>query len=179
LYLTNPLCLQIQDLYPKASIDVEVSSGEDNAPKPDALTDKEKAPIGDDAEDGGASSAEPITPNPIGSNAPEQTDPFITDWVTTIVPPAGGHRCKHPPLVIKRKQPLPSLDQVMSQIELPPYYGPLSPLDLVAIVIIFGRLFEAFRHTSQVVDVGDVTDGNDRLPNKTRQPSLRKLLVPR
>jgi hypothetical protein len=37
----------------------------------------------------------------------------------------------------------------MTQIELPPYRGPRSPLDLVAIEIIFGRLSEAFRHASQ------------------------------
>jgi hypothetical protein len=108
---------------------VEVSSGEDNAPKPDALADKEKAPSCDNAEYGGASSAKPITANPIGSNATEQTDPSVADRVTAIAPPTGGHRCKHPPHAIKRKQPLASVAQVMSQIDLPPYCGPHSPLD--------------------------------------------------
>jgi hypothetical protein len=37
----------------------------------------------------------------------------------------------------------------MTQIELPLYRRPRSPLDLVAIEINFGHLFEAFRHTSQ------------------------------
>jgi hypothetical protein len=32
----------------------------------------------------------------------------------------------------------------MSQVELPPSRGPRSTLDLVAIVIIFGRIFETF-----------------------------------
>jgi hypothetical protein len=31
----------------------------------------------------------------------------------------------------------------MYQVELPPYYGPRSPLDLVAFEIVFGRMFEA------------------------------------
>jgi hypothetical protein len=32
----------------------------------------------------------------------------------------------------------------MTQIEIPLYCGPRSPLDLVAVEIIFGRLFVAF-----------------------------------
>jgi hypothetical protein len=35
-------------------------------------------------------------------------------------------------------------NEMMTQIELPPYRGPQNPLDLVAMEIIFGRLFEAF-----------------------------------
>jgi hypothetical protein len=38
----SPLGLQIQDLYPGASIDVEVSSGEDDVLTPDASTTKQK-----------------------------------------------------------------------------------------------------------------------------------------
>jgi hypothetical protein len=53
----SPLGLQIQDLYPGASIDVEVSSGEDDVLTPNASTTKQKKLAGDDAEDGGASSA--------------------------------------------------------------------------------------------------------------------------
>jgi hypothetical protein len=78
-----------------------VSSGEDNAPKPDALTDKEKAPIGDDAEDGGASSAEPITPNPIRSDAPEQANSSIADRAASIVPPTSRHGRKRPATAIR------------------------------------------------------------------------------
>jgi hypothetical protein len=37
-----------------------------------------------------------------------------------------------------------SADQVMTQIELPPYREPRRPLDLVTIEIIFGCLFETF-----------------------------------
>jgi hypothetical protein len=71
--------LQTQGFYPKVHIDVEVSSGKDDVSKTDALTDKKKVPDGDDAEDGGASSAEPITPNLIRFDAPEQADPSIAD----------------------------------------------------------------------------------------------------
>jgi hypothetical protein len=56
----------------------------------------------------------------------------------------GGHMHKRPPPAPKRKHALSSTDQVMTQIELPSYHGPRSPLDLVAIEIIFGHLFEAF-----------------------------------
>jgi hypothetical protein len=49
-----------------------------------------------------------------------------------------------PPPTLKCKQSKPPPDQVMTQIELPPYHGPRSPLDLVAVEIIFGHLFEAF-----------------------------------
>jgi hypothetical protein len=34
-----------------------------------------------------------------------------------------------------RSNPVPLADQVMTQVELPPYRGPRSPLDLVAIEI--------------------------------------------
>jgi hypothetical protein len=32
----------------------------------------------------------------------------------------------------------------MTQVELPPYHGPCILLDVVAIEIVFGRIFEAF-----------------------------------
>jgi hypothetical protein len=50
---------------------VEVSSGEDQAPKTDTLTGKQKEPIGDDAEGEAVSSVEPIAPGLISSNVPE------------------------------------------------------------------------------------------------------------
>jgi hypothetical protein len=51
---------------------------------------------------------------------------------------------KNVPLASKHKQPIPSIDQVMTHIKLPPYHGPQSPLDLVVVEIILGHLFEAF-----------------------------------
>jgi hypothetical protein len=67
----------------------------------------------------------------------------------------------------------------MNQIEFPPYHEPRSPLDLVAVEIIFGRLFEAFQRVSQ--DAGTDTSAHDNIPpqKKLRQPPLKKILVPR
>jgi hypothetical protein len=65
---------------------------------------------------------------------------------------------------------------VMTQIELPPYHGPHSPLDLVTVEIVFGRIFEVFRHISQAAAAAD---DNDRPTKRSCQPSLRKVLVPR
>jgi hypothetical protein len=67
----------------------------------------------------------------------------------------------------------------MTQIELPPYRGPHSPLDLVAIEIIFGRLFEVFQHTTQATGTA-TSAGDDIQPQKKMcPPSLKKILVPR
>jgi hypothetical protein len=49
----------MHNLYPDCQVDVELSDGDDNVLK---------EPTGDDTDDGGATSAEHITPNPIGSN---------------------------------------------------------------------------------------------------------------
>jgi hypothetical protein len=118
---------------------VEVSSDKD---------DVTKKSTGDDGRDGRASSAEPIAPNLIRSNAVGQTDPSIADRAISTSPPVGGRRRKHAPLVPKQKQTLSSVDQVMTQIELPPYCGPHSPIHLIAVEIIFGCLFETFRRIS-------------------------------
>jgi hypothetical protein len=57
-----------------------------------------KKSAGDDVGDGGASSVEPIAPNPIRSNARGQTDHFVADRVAIANPPAGGrrHKCSLP-----------------------------------------------------------------------------------
>jgi hypothetical protein len=87
---------------------------------------------------------EPVAPGPIGSNAPAKTDPSAVNRVAPSAPSTGGQKWKCLPTVPKRKQTKTSTNQVMTQIKLPPYRGPWSPLDLVAIEIIFGHLFEAF-----------------------------------
>jgi hypothetical protein len=135
-------CLQTQGLYLEVHKDVEVSSGEDDVPKTDALVDQKKS-TDDDAEDEGASSAEPITTNAINFSAPGQFDPFATIRVAAPVLPTGKRGRKCPLPATKRNRPL---DQVMTQIENPPYHGPRSPLDLVAIEINFGCIFEVFCH---------------------------------
>jgi hypothetical protein len=122
---------------------VEVSSGEDNAPKLDASASKQKEPAGDDVEDGGMSSGEPIAPNLISFGAPEHVDHFAADRVATIIPSVGSRGRKRPAATRQNKSILQD-DQVMTHIEFPPYRGPRGPLDLIAIEIIFGCIFEAF-----------------------------------
>jgi hypothetical protein len=61
----------------------------------------------------------------------------------------------------------------MTQINLPPYHRPRSPLDLVAIKIILGCIFEV------AIIADTAVDDNDRPMKRSRQPSLRKVLVPR
>jgi hypothetical protein len=86
---------------------------------------------------------------------------------------------KRPSPVPKRKQALSSADQVMTQIELPPYHGPRSLLDLITIEIICGHLCEAFRRISQATGTG-TSAGDDIQPRKKMcHPSLKKILVPR
>jgi hypothetical protein len=103
--------------------------------------DKLKKSASDDAKDGGVSSDEPIAPNPISSGAPGQADPSTATQVVVPVLPSGKHRQKRHLPDARHKRPL---GQVMTQIELPPYRGPHSPLDVVAIEIVFGHIFEVF-----------------------------------
>jgi hypothetical protein len=65
----------------------------------------------------------------------------------------------------------------MTQIELPLYHGPRSPLNLVAIEIIFGRLFEAFRHVSQAAGTGTSVGGAAQRMKKTHVPPLKSVLA--
>jgi hypothetical protein len=135
------ICFQSQDLYLKAHIDVEVSSGEDDVSRPDALVDKPKKSADDDAGDRGVSSAELITTNPISCSVSKQSDPSTAVRVTAPVLLSGKRGQKCPPPATRCNKPV---DQVMTQIELPPYRGPRNPLDVVAIEIIFGCIFEVF-----------------------------------
>jgi hypothetical protein len=100
---------------------VEVSSGDDDAPKVDASVAELRVPTGDEADGEGTSSAEPIAPGPIRSNTSAHVDPFVADWVVSSTPSADGQKRKRPPPVPKRKSTKSSVDQVMIQIELPPY----------------------------------------------------------
>jgi hypothetical protein len=125
----------MQNLYPDHLVDVELSDGDNNVPKKLA---------GDDADGGGTTSAEHVAPNPIDCNLLGQAHPSVVDCFKVTAPSASGQKRKCPPPSLKRKQSKPPADQVMTQIELPPYREPRSLLDLVTIEIIFGRLFEAF-----------------------------------
>jgi hypothetical protein len=66
---------------------------------------------------------------------------------------------------------------VISQVELPLYRRPRSPLDLVAIEIIFGRMFEAFRQISQAAIAGAASVDASRPMNKMCRLPLRKVPV--
>jgi hypothetical protein len=68
---------------------------------------------------------------------------------------------------------------VVTQIELPPYRGPQNPLDFIVVEIIFGHLFEAFRHTSQAVGAETSVGGAAQHAKKTRGSPLKSVIVPR
>jgi hypothetical protein len=98
------VCLWTQGAYPKARVDINLSSDDDTvtAPKPN-VSAGQKAPAGNDA---GASSAEPTVPNPISFGVPKQSDPSTADQVLTIVPPARGRGHKRPPPLLNRPSQL-------------------------------------------------------------------------
>jgi hypothetical protein len=131
------LWLIAQDLYPDWEIDI-VLSDEDNAGP--------NEPVGDDARGNGAPSAKTLAPNPIGSSSAGETHPSAADQAVPITPSGGGQKKKHIVLGTKRKHNKVADDQVI--IELPPYHGSRSPLDIVAVEHLFGRLFEAIRNIS-------------------------------
>jgi hypothetical protein len=125
--------LVTQDLYPECQVDIEVSY-EDNS--------GQKESVGDDAGGVGAPLVETFAPDPIESSVAEKSLPSTTDQTTTIAPSGSGQKKKCVALGTKCKQDKPPAGQVI--IELPPYRGPQSPLDLVDVEHIFGCLFEAF-----------------------------------
>jgi hypothetical protein len=127
--------------------------------------------MGDDNGGQGAPSAEPTVPNLIGFSMAEQVRPSATNQLTTATPLDNGQpKKKHLVLVSRRKQHAPS-NQVT--IELFPHYVPRSPLGLVAVKLIFGRLFIAFQHLTQAART-DTSAGADTQPAKRlRAPPMR------
>jgi hypothetical protein len=63
-------------------------------------------------------------------------------------------------------------------IELPPYRGPQSSLDLVAIEHIFGCHFEAFRHVSQATKTSTLAADDAQPSKRARAPPLKRMIVP-
>jgi hypothetical protein len=161
-------------------VDVNLSIDDDakHVPKPDAPTIL-KGSASVDTRDDGVTSAETIAPGSINSVMSEQSKPYVADRVPAIVPSSSKCGCKHPPRITKQSKPITSVDQVMSQVELPPYHGPRSPLDLVAIKIIFGRIFEAFRQVSQVASAGVAAIEVDKPMKRAGHLPIRKALVTR
>jgi hypothetical protein len=138
------LLVNLQEHYPDRHTNVELSSGDDDVSKIDAMVAEPRALAGYEADGEEISLAEPIIPSPIISNTPAQVDPSVADRGISSAPSTGGQKWKCPPPIPKRKSIKSSIDQVMIQIELPPYRGPRRPLDLVAIEIVFGHLFKVF-----------------------------------
>jgi hypothetical protein len=124
---------------------VELSDGDNNG--------EQNKPAGDEAEGKEAPSSELNAPNPTKSS-------MVGDVRSSAVGQIGsvslGSRQKKKTVLLasKRKRPIPLVDQVTTHIELPPYRMRRSPLDLVTVEIIFGRLFEAFQLTSQATRTG-------------------------
>jgi hypothetical protein len=114
--------------------------------------------VGDDARGNGAPSAETLAPNPIGSSSAGEICPSSVDQVVPIAPSSGDQKKKCVVLGTKCKHNKAVNDQVI--IELPPYRGSRSPLDIVAVEHLFGRLFEAFQHISQATRI-DAPAGDD------------------
>jgi hypothetical protein len=125
--------LVIHDLYLDREVDVELFDEDNNG---------QEKPASDDAGGEGAPSVETFAPNPIGSSLARESHPSTADQTITTTPSGGGQKKKRVALGTKHKQDKALADQVI--IELPPYHGPQSPLVLVDVEHIFGRLFEAF-----------------------------------
>jgi hypothetical protein len=80
-----------------------------------------------------------LFPNLIGSDTAVQVHPSVADQLTTAAPLGNGPlKKKHLVLASKRKQPAPS-DQVTT--ELFPHHAPSCSLGLVAVKLVFERLF--------------------------------------
>jgi hypothetical protein len=87
---------------------VELSSGDDDVSKIDALATEPRAPISDEVDGEGTSSDtssdELIIPGLISSNMLAQTDPPVADRVISSAPFTGEQKWKRPP-------PAPSANQ--------------------------------------------------------------------
>jgi hypothetical protein len=152
-----------------------LSSGDEDIQfgRPDVPFDR-KGSATNDAEGKGTPSVETLILGPIKTDVPGEPKPSVVDR-TSVKPPAGGRGRKCICAAIKWPNPVPQADQVITQIELPPYYGPRSPLDLVAVEIICGRIFEAFHRMSHATSAG-----GDKPPRKkAHRVLLKKNLAPR
>jgi hypothetical protein len=157
-----------QDLYPARLVDAEVS---------DSTHDGQDDPTGNDNGGQGAPSAEPIVPHLIGSGTAMQVRPSAIDQPRTGAPLGSGpSKKKHLVLASKRKQPAP-FDQVTTELFL--HRVPHCSPGLVAVKLVFERLFEALKCPTQAAKI-DTSTGADIQPAKRlRSPPMRKMLAPR
>jgi hypothetical protein len=155
-----------QDLYPAHSVDAEVSDSNHNMQ--DDLT-------GNDDAGQGAPLAEPIVPNLIGSGTTAQVRPSTVDQLTTAAPLGSGPpKKKRLVLASKRKQPAP-FDQVTT--ELFPHHAPHCSLGLVAVKLVFGRIFKALQRLTQVVMINTSAEADTQPAKKLRAPSMKRMLT--
>jgi hypothetical protein len=147
-FLANP------GAFPKVVVDVILSSNGDAAHPldPDALVDQKVSTV-DDVGDKGTTLAKALVPSPIGVDAPSNPRPSIIDRVPTV-PPSDRRSQKRLCITAKQSNLVPCANQVMTQVELPPYHRPYNPLDLIAVEIIFGCIFEAPSGTDGREDIG-------------------------
>jgi hypothetical protein len=143
----------------------------------DSSQDWQPDPTGDDTGGQGAPSTESTASNLIGSGMAKRVHPSTADQFTTAAPLGSGQlKRKHIVLVSKRKQHASS-DQVTTKLL--PHHVPQSHLGLVAVKLVFGRLFEAFQHPSQAART-DTSAGADTQPAKRlRAPPMRRMLASR
>jgi hypothetical protein len=136
------------DLYPPHQVDADLS---------DSTGEDQKQPAGDDVEGHGIPLTEPITSNPIGSDMAVLVHPPVADQSIFAAPLGGGQKRKHIMLAPKHKTTTSS-DQMIT--ELPSYHGSRNRLNLAAVNLAFGCLFEAFQHVFQAIRT-DTTAGAD------------------
>jgi hypothetical protein len=154
-----------QDLYSPHQVDADLS---------DSTGEDQKQPAGDDVEGHGVPLTEPITSNPIGSDMTALVCPPVADQSVFAAPLGGGQKRKRIMLAFKRKTTTSS-DQVIT--EFPSYHGSRNRLNLVAVNLAFGRLFEAFQHVSEAIRTDTMVGADTQLAKKPRAPSMRMILA--
>jgi hypothetical protein len=123
--------------FPKLIVNIVLSNDDGEAcrpPEPNVLVDR-KVSAADDGGDVGTAFAEALVPGPIGTRAFGNPRPPITVQSPTV-PPNDGHGRKRLCLVVRWFDMIPQADQVMTQVELPPYRGPHGLFNLVAVEIV-------------------------------------------
>jgi hypothetical protein len=124
-----------------------VLSNDDDDNEPTCLRGQ-NVPAADDAGGARTNSVEAAALGPAGAGSPGTTRSLAANRVPAV---AASSACgwKRPHPTVKRSDPGHQTNHVMIQVELPPYHGPRSPLDLVALEIVFGHMFEVFRRVPQ------------------------------
>jgi hypothetical protein len=156
-----------QDIYPPHQVNADLSN---------STSEDQKQPAGDDVEGHEIPLTEPITSNPIGSNMTALVHPPVADQSISAAPLSGGQKRKRIMLASKHKTTTSS-DQVIT--ELPSYHGSRNRLNLVAVNLAFGRLFEAFQHVSQAIRTDTMAGADTQSAKKPRAPSMRRILAPK